>query len=255
VALLVASAGLCALVFAVRLVYEVPGGGFGLLYVLPIVLVAQEYGRTSGIAAGAAAVPLWVVGGLIGPAELGAAATLIRAVIFLLVGGLTGAMADRLRADARYFEVSRDLLCTASFDGYFTRINGSWEQTLGWTSAELLARPFVEYVHPDDRQQTEEEAARLVRGTGTVSFTNRYRTKAGDYRWIEWSSQADHRRKVIYAAARDVTERRLAEQAVRTAEERFRLGFEHSPIGMAVVAAEGEQTHEIVSVNQARSPT
>jgi len=68
---------------------------------------------------------------------------------------------------------------------------------------------------------------------------------------IEWSSQADHRRKVIYAAARDVTERRLAEQAVRTAEERFRIGFEHSPIGMAVVAADGEQTHEIVSVNQA----
>ena len=84
-----------------------------------------------------------------------------------------------------------------------------------------------------------------------MSFTNRYRTKAGAYRWIEWSSQADHRHKLIYAAARDVTDRHLAEQAVRTAEERFRLGFEHSPIGMAVVAADGERAQAIVSVNQA----
>ena len=139
-----ASAGFCVLLFAARLVYEVPGGGLGLLYVVPIVLVAQEYGRTCGIVAGSAALPLWIAGGMIVPAELGVAATGIRVVIFLLVGRLTGAMADRLRADAHYFEVSRDLLCTATFDGYFRRINGSWEQTLIWTSAELLARPFVD---------------------------------------------------------------------------------------------------------------
>ena len=138
---------------------------------------------------------------------------------FVVVGWLTGQMAERLRSTAeeaataaRHFELARDLLCTASFDGYLVRLNGAWEETLGWTSEELMARPFIEFVHPDDRERTALSAAALRAGERPPPLLNRYLTKDGGHRWIEWSSRADHEHELIHAAARDVTDRREAEQ-------------------------------------------
>jgi len=90
----------------------------------------------------------------------------------------------------RYFELSTDLFCTAGFDGYFKRLNPAWERKLGLAESELLSRPFIEFVHPDDRERTAAEAAKLAESpTETVSFRNRYRTGDGTYRWLEWSAQ------------------------------------------------------------------
>ena len=126
------------------------------------------------------------------------------------------AAAEAAAAGARFFELSRELLATANLDGYLVALNGSWEETLGWSPQELMARPFVEFVHPDDRARTEQEAARLGQdGVSTVSFTNRYRTKDGGWRWIEWSSNLDAEHGVVYTAARDVSDRRAAERAQR----------------------------------------
>ena len=125
---------------------------------------------------------------------------LSRATVFLLVGWVTGQMAERLhrqaesgwRPSARYFEVSRDLLCTANFDGYMVHLNGSLGAgPSAGPREELMARPFLDFVHPDDREQTVREAALITEATSPTSFTNRYRTKDGGWRWIEWSSKAD----------------------------------------------------------------
>ncbi len=111
-----------------------------------------------------------------------------------------------------FFRLGSDLLAIADFNGYFKRLNPAWEQTLGWTTAELLARPYLEFVHPDDRESTLAEAAKLTTGAVTITFENRYRAQDGSYRWLQWNSTPLPERGLIYADARDVTEQKLAAQ-------------------------------------------
>lgn len=174
----------------------------------------------------------------------------------VLIGAVAGHLADRMRAaaadaeaSARHFELAGDLLGTATFEGRFTHLNGAWERCLGWTREELMARPFLDFVHPEDRASTEAEAARATEGDGSVCFTNRYRTKDGRRRTIEWRSWIDPERQLIHAAARDVTERAVAEAAQREAEERFRRAFDDSATGMAVVGVDGERRDVLLDAN------
>src|SRR5690606_1916398 len=93
------------------------------------------------------------------------------------VGDQVGIFLDRRRAlDEldRFFALSRDLLCIANLDGRFTRVNPAWQEQLGYTEEELLSRPFVEFVHPDDRDATSAEVAKGARGESIVFFENRY---------------------------------------------------------------------------------
>jgi len=125
---------------------------------------------------------------------------------------------ERRRAEQeldRFFNLSLDLLCIAGFDGHFKRLNPAWEKTLGFTEVELLARPYLEFVHPDDRQVTQAEASKIAAGADTISFENRYRCKDGSYRWLLWKSTPVPDRQLVYASARDITERKKAEQALR----------------------------------------
>jgi PAS domain S-box-containing protein len=117
----------------------------------------------------------------------------------------------------RLFELSRDLTCLASPDGYFRRVNPAFSRTLGWTSEELLARSFLKLVHPDDRAATLaaiEESGRV--NEAIEHLENRYRCKDGSWRWLAWKSiQLDG---VIYATARDVTESRFATEQLKNAK-------------------------------------
>src|SRR5207244_12739402 len=88
----------------------------------------------------------------------------------------------------RFFNLTLDMLCVADFDGYFLRLNPSWERTLGWTVEELLARPYLEFVHPDDRASTVTEAQNLTAGAETISFENRYLCRDGSYKWLLWNA-------------------------------------------------------------------
>src|SRR5260370_24540076 len=114
--------------------------------------------------------------------------------------------------DLREFsDLSLNLLCIAGTDGYFKHVNPAWETTLGYTREELLSRPYLEFVHPDDREATTTEAASVASGRSTITFENRYRCKDGSYRWLLWSAVVRAERGLIYAVAADVTERKREE--------------------------------------------
>ena len=133
------------------------------------------------------------------------------------VGSQIGLFIDRRRAQEeldRFFTLSLDMLCIAGFDGYFKRVNPAWERILGHTQQELLARPYLELVHPDDLDPTIAAASRLNEGQEIVCFENRYLHKDGTYRWLLWTSTPFADLQVVYAAARDITERKLAEQTM-----------------------------------------
>lgn len=109
----------------------------------------------------------------------------------------------------RFFDLSPDLLCIAGTDGYFKRVNPAFSQMLGWDEEELLTRPFLDFVHPEDQAATLLEAEKLAAGRPTMHFENRYRCKDGSWRWLDWKA-VPQPGGVLYAAARDVTWRREA---------------------------------------------
>ena len=163
---------------------------------------------------GAAAVLPWVIlaGGLL---------------VVALVGALGLNAARRARAQEeldRIFTMSQDLIAVADFDGRFTRVNPAAEEILGYTEEELLARPYVDLVHPADRDSTAAEADAIAQGKPTVSFENRYVRKDGSIRVLDWTATPDVENRLMYAVARDVTERRNAEAEVkRLADEQAAL--------------------------------
>ena len=107
-----------------------------------------------------------------------------------------------------FFQLSVDLLCIGNFDGYFTRVNPAFERTLGYTSAELTSRPFVEFVHPDDRELTADAFASQTSGTELIGFENRYICSDGSLRWLQWTARAVPEEGFACAVARDITEQR-----------------------------------------------
>jgi len=118
----------------------------------------------------------------------------------------------RTESDLRDFmDLSLNLLCIAGTDGYFKHVNPAWETTFGFTREDLLSRPYLEFVHPDDREATTAEAAKVASGCKTLSFENRYRCKDGSYRWLLWSAVVRAERGLIYAVAADITERKCEE--------------------------------------------
>lgn len=129
---------------------------------------------------------------------------------------------------ARFFEYSPDLLCIAGLDGYFKRLNPAWTSRLGWSIAELEARPFIDFVHPSDHATTLAKIDELSQGVDVVLFENRYRHRDGSYRWLRWNAHSMLERQQIYASARDVTkQKRLEREIFEVVDlERERLGRE-----------------------------
>jgi PAS domain S-box-containing protein len=122
----------------------------------------------------------------------------------------------RLRTTAqeermRFFNLSRDLLCISSFEGHFKEVNPAFERTLDFTSEEMLARPFLDFVHPDDVAATLAEVEKQSKGGEVLYFENRYLCKDGSYRWLAWSSRVDATRQLMYGTARDITNQKHSE--------------------------------------------
>jgi PAS domain S-box-containing protein len=189
-----------------------------------------EAGQRFGVAVplrsvhGAAAVLPWII--------LGAGL-----VLAALAATLAVIAARRARAQDeldRIFTLTPDLITVADFEGHFTRVNPAVEQILGYTEEELLSRPYLDLVHPDDRERTVAEAAAIGLGKTTMSFENRFVGKDGSPRVLEWTTTPVVGDGLMYGVARDVTERRQAETELR------RLADEHAALQrVATLVAKG----------------
>jgi serine/threonine-protein kinase len=105
----------------------------------------------------------------------------------------------------RFFDLSIDLFCIASLSGTFLRVNDNAVRLLGHPESVLLARKFLDFVHPDDQATTLAEVEKLGRGETTLRFCNRYRCADGHFVTLEWNARAVPEEGAIYAVARDVT--------------------------------------------------
>ncbi|MDO9019651.1 MAG: PAS domain S-box protein [Deltaproteobacteria bacterium] len=135
-----------------------------------------------------------------------------------------------------FFELSGDLLGVAGLDGFFKRVNPAWTDILGWTTVEICATPWLDFVHPDDRAAAVAAGETLRQGGPVVRFTNRYRHRDGTYRWLEWHSVSSLTHGLIYAIARDVTARRETDEALVELTESLATTL-HS-IGDGVIATD-----------------
>jgi PAS domain S-box-containing protein len=156
--------------------------------------------------------------------------------------GVSAARRAKARADFdRIFMLSSDLIAVADLNGYFTRLNPAAERILGYTEDELLARPYLDFVHPDDRESTAAEITAIGAGKTTLSFENRYVRKDGSERVLEWTVTPVVEEGVLYGVARDVTERREAEGEVK------RLADEQAALRrVATLVAEGTPPTEVL---------
>lgn len=121
------------------------------------------------------------------------------------------AATEALDLEDRFFASSIDMLCCLDFNGYFKRLNPAWERTLGFSLEELMSRPFIEFVHPDDRERTLRQNREVRAGGQALGFENRYLCKDGSYRWFLWNATPAPAERVIFSVARDVTERKRLE--------------------------------------------
>ena len=152
------------------------------------------------------------------------------------VGDLSKAVRERRLVEGgldQLFNLSSDLFCIAGFDGYFKRLNPAWEQTLGISRAELLSRPYVEFIHPDDREITRKEAQKIAEGALTFSFENRFRRGDGTYLWLLWNATPSSDQNLIFAAARDITLRKRAERRLAVGYALTRVLAEAENLGAA----------------------
>ncbi|MEW6052547.1 MAG: EAL domain-containing protein [Nitrospirota bacterium] len=138
---------------------------------------------------------------------------LLLAVIIVVVSVviIRNEIAERNRAEVerkRLFSFSIDMFCIAGFDGFFKQLNPAWEKTLGWTQKELMSKPYLEFIHPEDRELAIDMANRLKKGKSVVTFETRYQCKDGSYKWVSWNCYPLVEEQLIFSVARDITEQK-----------------------------------------------
>ena len=136
---------------------------------------------------------------------------------------------ERKRVEAelkKIFDLSIDMICIAGIDGYLKKINPSFGKTLGYSNEEFLGQPFINFVHPDDKTKTLDVVENeLSKGTEVINFENRYRCKDGSYRWFMWTAKPLTNEGIMFAIARDITERKKMEEALLQSEKMRAMGI------------------------------
>ena len=153
----------------------------------------------------------------------------------------------------RFFTLGLDMVCVSDFEGYFTRVNGAFETTLGYTPAEMMSQRWIEFVHPDDIETTLAEARKLAAGAVTIAFENRYRCKDGTYKWLMWTSVPVVKDQLLYAVARDMTDRECAEAELREKNRLLETAIDAERAArQALQAAQGQlvQSEKLAGLGQ-----
>jgi PAS domain S-box-containing protein len=146
---------------------------------------------------------------------------------------LEAELAARYEELDQFFNVTDEMLTIANLEGKLLKVNRAWENLLGLPVKQIENRLFMEFVHPDDVQATLGAMEQLGQDKPVVQFINRYRSADGSYRFIEWRTNPHG--NLIYASARDITERRQIEEALRESEEKYRLIAENTSDGILVL--------------------
>ncbi len=132
--------------------------------------------------------------------------------IMVIIRDITEEKKAREEID-RFFNITLELLCIAGTDGYFRKINPLWKKLLGYSEEELLSKPFIDFVHPEDIDKTIEETKKLASGNITINFVNRFRCKDGTFRWLNWNTTPFGNK--LYSAATDITELKETEDELK----------------------------------------
>lgn len=122
------------------------------------------------------------------------------------------------------FNSTPGIICLSSFDGYFKRISPAACRLLEYTEEELLAQPFLHFIHPDDRYKTTDEVAHLNQGQTTFHFENRFITKTGKVKWLAWSATKSSEEELMFGIAKDITEQKNLQLLLDTASELAKIG-------------------------------
>ncbi|MFE3848587.1 PAS domain S-box protein [Flavobacterium sp. LB3P45] len=111
-----------------------------------------------------------------------------------------------------FFDISADLICIAGFDGYFKRINPAVSKLLGYSDAELYAKPISSFVYAPDLKITLETREQVYKNKPLLNFENRYLTKNGAIVWLSWTSMPVESEKLVYAIAKNITHKKRIEE-------------------------------------------
>lgn len=119
------------------------------------------------------------------------------------------------------WRVSPDMMCVLDATGRFTAVNPAWESTLGWTGSDMVGQSYWSFLHPDDIARSAEAFETLVVGNPVLRFENRYRSKAGTYRWFSWNAVPDD--ALFFCTVRDVTDAKENEDIIAGHDQETRL--------------------------------
>lgn len=145
-----------------------------------------------------------------------------------------------------FYNISVDMIGIASIDGFFKNVNPAFEKILGYTTEEFLSRSYMDYIHPEDIAKTADEVNRLASGKTSIDFVNRYKSKNGSYKWIEWNVTPVG--ELLYATGRDITERKIAAEALAATYTKFYQVLESTPVSIVITDT---ITRKIIYVNDA----
>ena len=166
--------------------------------------------------------------------RLGAADYLLKDRLTRLGQAVSQTLLNRQLANAKhqaeedrqqFFMLAIDLLCIVDFEGYIKDFNPAWHTMLGWTAEELRAQPYIDFLHPEDRESTLAQTQTLMSAqVPKASFENRWRCKDGSYRHLLWNAAAILSQRLLYAIARDITEQKRLEEQFRQSQKMEAVG-------------------------------
>ena len=129
----------------------------------------------------------------------------------------------------RIFNFSMDMIGSGNLEGYFTKINSSFRKLLGYSKKEILARPFIKFVHDDDVEKTKKALVDAAKGKKEIYIVNRYKCKDGSHKWIEWKVLSIVKENKFIAVGRDITEHKRFEEKLQESKAKFEAVVESLP--------------------------